>query len=141
VFATTDPTDLADALVQNAKAPARFAIGALAAMRLLPLLGAEWQALALARRARGIDAGHNPIARLRLFGSTAFALPGGGTAPRRPPGGSDGRARLRLGRGADVRPPPGLHPRGHGVVGGGRPAVRRRTHHHSAGRPVPPIIG
>ncbi|NHW87447.1 energy-coupling factor transporter transmembrane protein EcfT, partial [Escherichia coli] len=26
VFATTDPTDLADALVQNAKAPARFAI-------------------------------------------------------------------------------------------------------------------
>ena len=74
VFATTDPTDLADALVQNAKAPARFAIGALAAVRLLPLLGAEWQALTLARRARGIDAGRNPVARLRLFGSTAFAL-------------------------------------------------------------------
>lgn len=74
VFATTDPTDLADALVQNVKAPARFAIGALAAVRLLPLLGAEWQALALARRARGVDAGRNPVARLRLFGSTAFAL-------------------------------------------------------------------
>jgi energy-coupling factor transport system permease protein len=74
VFATTDPTDLADALVQNAKVPARFAIGALAAFRLLPLLSTEWQALALARRARGIDAGRNPIARLRLFGSTAFAL-------------------------------------------------------------------
>jgi energy-coupling factor transport system permease protein len=74
VFATTDPTDLADALVQNAKAPARFAIGALAAVRLLPLLGAEWQALTLARRARGIDAGRNPVARVRLFGSTAFAL-------------------------------------------------------------------
>jgi energy-coupling factor transport system permease protein len=74
VFATTDPTDLADALVQNAKAPARFAIGALAAFRLLPLLGAEWQMLALARRARGIDAGRNPVARARLFGSTAFAL-------------------------------------------------------------------
>ena len=40
VFATTDPTDLADALIQNAKAPARFAIGALAAFRLVPLLGA-----------------------------------------------------------------------------------------------------
>jgi energy-coupling factor transport system permease protein len=74
VFATTDPTDLADALVQNAKAPARFAIGALAAFRLVPLLGQEWQMLTLARRARGIDAGRNPLARLRLFGSTAFAL-------------------------------------------------------------------
>lgn len=74
VFATTDPTDLADALVQNAKAPARFAIGALAAFRLLPLLGQEWQMLTLARRARGIDAGWNPLARLRLFGSTGFAL-------------------------------------------------------------------
>jgi energy-coupling factor transport system permease protein len=74
VFATTDPTDLADALVQNTRAPARFAIGALAAFRLLPLLGQEWQMLALARRARGIDAGRNPLAKLRLFGSTAFAL-------------------------------------------------------------------
>ncbi|MEU8242138.1 energy-coupling factor transporter transmembrane component T [Actinoplanes missouriensis] len=74
VFATTDPTDLADALVQNAKAPARFAIGALAAFRLLPLLTEEWRALSLARRARGIDAGRNPVAKLRLFASTAFAL-------------------------------------------------------------------
>jgi energy-coupling factor transport system permease protein len=74
VFATTDPTDLADALVQNAKASARFAIGALAAFRLLPLLEQEWQMLGLARRARGIDAGGNPVARARLFVSTAFAL-------------------------------------------------------------------
>jgi energy-coupling factor transport system permease protein len=74
VFATTDPTDLADALIQNVKAPARFAIGALAAFRLLPLLGQEWQMLTLARRARGVDAGRNPAARLRLFVSTAFAL-------------------------------------------------------------------
>ena len=74
VFATTDPTDLADALVQNAKAPARFAIGALAAFRLIPLLGQEWQMLTLARRARGIDAGRSPRRKLRLFGSTAFAL-------------------------------------------------------------------
>ncbi|MEV6306408.1 energy-coupling factor transporter transmembrane component T [Actinoplanes sp. NPDC051861] len=70
VFATTDPTDLADALVQNAKAPARFAIGALAAFRLLPLLGQEWRSLTLARRARGVEAGHNPV----VFASTAFAL-------------------------------------------------------------------
>jgi energy-coupling factor transport system permease protein len=74
VFATTDPTDLADALVQNARAPARFAIGALAAFRLVPMLGQEWQMLTLARRARGVDAGRNPVAKLRLFGSIAFGL-------------------------------------------------------------------
>ncbi|MGI5523269.1 energy-coupling factor transporter transmembrane component T family protein [Micromonospora sp. CA-259024] len=74
VFATTDPTDLADALIQNVKAPARFAIGALAAFRLVPLLGQEWQMISMARRARGVDAGRNPVAKLRLFASTAFAL-------------------------------------------------------------------
>ena len=74
VFATTDPTDLADALVQNVHAPPRFAIGALAAFRLVPLLGQEWQMLSLARRARGIDTGRNVVARLKLFVSTAFAL-------------------------------------------------------------------
>lgn len=74
VFGTTDPTDLADALIQNVKAPPRFAIGALAAFRLLPLLAMEWQALSMARRARGVDAGRNPLARLRIFAGTAFAL-------------------------------------------------------------------
>ncbi|MCL7460750.1 energy-coupling factor transporter transmembrane component T family protein [Micromonospora echinofusca] len=74
VFATTDPTDLADALIQNARAPARFAIGALAAFRLVPLLGQEWQMISMARRARGVEAGRNPLAKLRLFASTAFAL-------------------------------------------------------------------
>jgi energy-coupling factor transport system permease protein len=74
VFATTDPTDLADALIQQAKAPPRFAIGALAAFRLLPLLGDEWRLLTLARRARGVDAGANPLARLRLLASLSFAL-------------------------------------------------------------------
>jgi energy-coupling factor transport system permease protein len=73
-FATTDPTDLADALVQQVRLPARFAVGALAAWRLLPLLAADWEALTLARRARGIDAGWNPVARLRLFAGTTFAL-------------------------------------------------------------------
>ncbi|NED52316.1 energy-coupling factor transporter transmembrane component T family protein [Micromonospora sp. WMMD1219] len=74
VFATTDPTDLADALIQNAKAPARFAIGALAAFRMVPLLEQEWRMISMARRARGVDAGHNPVAKLRLFASTAFTL-------------------------------------------------------------------
>jgi energy-coupling factor transport system permease protein len=74
IFATVDPTDLADALVQNLRTPARFAIGALAAFRLVPLLGAEWRLLTLARRARGIDAGRSPVAAARLFASTMFAL-------------------------------------------------------------------
>jgi energy-coupling factor transport system permease protein len=74
VFATTDPTDLADALVQNVKAPARFALGALAAFRLVPLLAGEWRMLLMARRARGIDAGHNPLTALRLFAGATFAL-------------------------------------------------------------------
>ncbi|HEX6967537.1 MAG TPA: energy-coupling factor transporter transmembrane component T [Micromonosporaceae bacterium] len=74
VFATTDPTDLADALVQNARVPARFAIGALAAFRLVPLLSQEWQSISMARRARGVDVGRDPVAKLRLFASTAFGL-------------------------------------------------------------------
>jgi len=74
VFATTDPTDLADALIQNVKASPRFAIGALAAFRLVPLLAQEWQLISMARRARGVDAGRSPVAKLRLFASTAFAL-------------------------------------------------------------------
>ncbi|GAA1757918.1 energy-coupling factor transporter transmembrane component T [Luedemannella helvata] len=74
VFASTDPTDLADSLVQNAKMPARFALGALAALRLLPLLGNDWEMLRMARRARGVDAGGNPLARLRMFASMTFAM-------------------------------------------------------------------
>jgi energy-coupling factor transport system permease protein len=74
VFTTTDPTDLADGLIQHLKAPPRFAIGTLAAFRLVPLLGDEWEMLTLARRARGVDPGRDPVRRLRLFASTAFAL-------------------------------------------------------------------
>lgn len=73
-FATTDPTDLADSLVQQLRVPARFAIGALAAFRLLPLLADEWDLLSLARRARGLDAGRNPLIRARLFAGMLFAL-------------------------------------------------------------------
>jgi energy-coupling factor transport system permease protein len=40
----------------------------------MPLLTEEWQQLTLARRARGIDAGWNPLARFQLAASTAFAL-------------------------------------------------------------------
>lgn len=73
-LATTDPTDLADALVQQLRVPWRFAFGALAAMRLLPLFAAEWRTIGLARRARGLEAGRSPAAKVQLFGSQVFAL-------------------------------------------------------------------
>jgi energy-coupling factor transport system permease protein len=70
----TEPVDLADALVQELHAPARFAYGALAAFRLLPLLGEEWVSMRLARRARGIDAGWNPVAAVRIQAGLLFAV-------------------------------------------------------------------
>lgn len=72
--ATTQPTDLADSLVQQLHVSPRFAIGALAAFRLLPLLTQEWQTLAMARRARGVEAGRSPIAVVRLFAGQMMAL-------------------------------------------------------------------
>jgi energy-coupling factor transport system permease protein len=74
VLAATDPVDLADSLVQQARLPARFAYGTLAALRLLPLLGDQWRTLARARRARGVDAGRSPAALLRLFASQVLGL-------------------------------------------------------------------
>ncbi len=56
ILSTTDPTDLADSLAQQLKLPARFVLGALAAMRLMGLLAEHWSTLGHARRARGIGA-------------------------------------------------------------------------------------
>jgi len=72
--ATTQPTDLADSLVQQLRVSPRFAIGALAAFRLLPLLSQEWQTLAMARRARGVEAGRSPMTVARLFAGQMLAL-------------------------------------------------------------------
>jgi energy-coupling factor transport system permease protein len=74
LVASTDPARLADALTLHWRVSTRFAYGALAALRLVPLLATEWQTIRLARRARGVDAGRNPVAHLRLFAGTAFAL-------------------------------------------------------------------
>ena len=72
--AASQPTDVADALVQQLRVSPRFAVGALAALRLLPLLATEWQTIAMARRARGVEAGRSPIAAVRLFGNQMLAL-------------------------------------------------------------------
>ncbi|MCX6502571.1 MAG: energy-coupling factor transporter transmembrane component T [Microbacterium sp.] len=70
LFATTDPTDLADGLAQLVRLPARFVLGALAGLRLVGLLISDWRELGMARRARGVaDTG-----RIRRFLGQAFAL-------------------------------------------------------------------
>jgi energy-coupling factor transport system permease protein len=74
LVASTDPVRLADALTLHWRVPARFAYGALAALRLVPLLATEWQTIRSARRARGMEPGRDPLAHLALFASTAFAL-------------------------------------------------------------------
>jgi energy-coupling factor transport system permease protein len=71
LLATTDPTDLADALEQHTPLPPRFVVGALAAVRLVPVLAEDVAALRLARRARGTA----PLwASPRAAGSAAVSL-------------------------------------------------------------------
>lgn len=73
-FVTIDPTDLADALVQHLHASPRFAVGALAAFRLLPIFATEWETIGLARRARGIDDGGGFLHRAASFRERSFTL-------------------------------------------------------------------
>jgi energy-coupling factor transport system permease protein len=70
LFVRVDPTDLADGLAQLLRLPARFVLGALAAIRMVTLLGDDWRQLGMARRARGIA----ETGRLRRGASMAFAL-------------------------------------------------------------------
>lgn len=76
-IASTDPTDLADSLQQQARLSPRLAVGVMAAVRMLPILAVEWQILGMARRARGVSAGWSPIAAARLaFGRLLTLLVG-----------------------------------------------------------------
>ncbi len=72
--ATSDPVEVADALIQQLRVSPRFAIGALAALRQLPLLAREWEIIGMARRARGIGGGRSPVAAVRITGSRVFGL-------------------------------------------------------------------
>ncbi|GAB3404795.1 energy-coupling factor transporter transmembrane component T [Schumannella luteola] len=79
LFAGVDPTDLADGLGQILRLPQRFVIGALAGLRMLALLGDDWRAITLARRARGLGDRRGPGALLRqCFGLLVLALRRGG---------------------------------------------------------------
>lgn len=71
---STDPVRMADALTTHWRVSTRFAYGALAALRLIPLLLTELATIRLARRTRGVDAGRNPLAAARLFAGAIFTL-------------------------------------------------------------------
>jgi len=73
LLATTDPSDLAGALSQVLRVPARFSLAALAALRLAGLLAQEWESLSLARRARGLD-DRGPAGVVRSVGARLGAL-------------------------------------------------------------------
>jgi len=73
LLATTDPTDLADALAQRLHLPHRFVLSALAALRLLGVLGEEWRALSAARRARGLG-DDGVVGRVRTAFGQVLAL-------------------------------------------------------------------
>ena len=57
---TTDSTRLVDSLVQQARAPERFAYGALAAYQAIPRLAEQLGTLRQARRIRGLRASWHP---------------------------------------------------------------------------------
>ena len=92
---TTDPTDLTDSLIQQLHLSPRFAVGALAAVRLLPVMAGEWQTISLARRARGVAAGRSPIRALQLYVREAADPAGRRHSARYPAGHCHGGARLR----------------------------------------------
>lgn len=73
LLATTDPTDLGDALAQVLRLPARFVLGALAALRVVDVLADEWRQLRLARRARGLG-GDGLLAGARDAAGRVFVL-------------------------------------------------------------------
>ena len=57
VFGPSDPTRMADSLVQQWRVPDRFAYGTLAAFRVAPFMAGDWTVIAAARRLRGIGSG------------------------------------------------------------------------------------
>ena len=73
LLATTDPTDLGDALAQVLRLPPRFVLAAVAAFRLLEVLAQEWAQLGLARRARGLG-DDGLVGAARRFAGQVFAL-------------------------------------------------------------------
>ena len=70
LFARVDVTRFGDALAQTLRLPARFVLGAVAALRMVTLLGHDMRMLERARRARGLGDG----SRLRRLPRLSLAL-------------------------------------------------------------------
>jgi energy-coupling factor transport system permease protein len=89
---TTEATTLADALIQQARAPDRFAIGALAAQQAVPRLALDLATLRQARRIRGLRGDWHPrlllallVLAVRRAGRMALAMDARGFAAGSPP--------------------------------------------------------
>jgi len=71
--ATTDPTDFALSLIQQAHLPYRFGYGLLVAYRFLPLLRTEFETIRVAHRVRGV--GERAGLRGRFEQLRRYAIP------------------------------------------------------------------
>jgi energy-coupling factor transport system permease protein len=72
VFGPSDPTRLADSLVQQWRIPDRFAYGTLGALRVAPFMADDWTVIGAARRLRGIRAGG--LGRIRDLGDRLLVM-------------------------------------------------------------------
>jgi energy-coupling factor transport system permease protein len=73
VFGPSDPTRMADSLVQQWHVPDRFAYGTLGALRVAPFMADDWTVIAAARHLRGIGSG-GPVSRLRDAGDRLLVM-------------------------------------------------------------------
>ncbi len=73
VIAPSDPTRLADSLVQQWRVPDRFAYSTLAALRVAPFMAGDWATIGAARRLRGLTGG-GPLRRLREAGDRLLVM-------------------------------------------------------------------
>jgi energy-coupling factor transport system permease protein len=73
VFGPSDPTRMADSLVQQWHFPDRFAYGTLAALRVAPFMAADWATIGAARRLRGLQP-RGPVGRVRVASGRLFVM-------------------------------------------------------------------
>ena len=73
VFGPSDPTRMADSLVQQWHLPDRFAYGTLAALRVAPFMAGDWAVIGAARRLRGLQP-RGPVARIREGASRLLVM-------------------------------------------------------------------
>jgi len=73
VVGPSDPTRLADSLVQQWHVPDRFAYGSLAALRVAPFMAGDWAVVGAARRLRGLQP-RGPIGRIHDAGGRILVM-------------------------------------------------------------------